>query len=109
MPSTWLDQVPSFTGSEGDPNHLSESPDASQTTDHADDQHQEFTPTGTAGGLACLEHTPGVASAVSAAGSAPPAATEFMLHRVLNTKVKELKLAMEVNRVVGQRGPGSSS
>ena len=103
MPGTWLDQVPSTSGSEAEPNHLAESLDASQHNGHADDLRQELTPASTAGGLAGLENTPGVASAVSAAGSSPPAATKFMLRRVLNKKAKELKLALEVKRVVGQR------
>ena len=103
MVGTWLDQVPSYTGSEAEPNHLNQTPDASQHSEQADNQAQELAPASTAYGLDGLEHSPGVASAVSAAGSAPPASTEFMLHRVLNKKAKELKLALEVNRVVGQR------
>ena len=103
MPSTGLDQVPSFTGSEGDPNHLSESPDASHQDDSEDNPIQESTPARTDLGQAGLENTPGVASAVSAAGSAPPASTEFMLHRTLHKKAQEQKLALEVNWVVGQR------
>ena len=62
-----------------------------------DHQAQEVTPTSTDDGLGGLDQTPGVASAISTAGSAPPAPTEFMLHRVLNKKAKELKLAMRVS------------
>ena len=58
MPSTWLDQVPSFSGSEAEPNHLVETPNASQHSEQA--ENQELTPASTAAGLAGLDQTPGV-------------------------------------------------